>query len=151
VTHGGILVAPSGVHDRAPMIIIILAALGVPLWVCAAAIVTLVLRNRSLRKRGGDLPVRFRPADGGRWRRGHALWVHDVLAFRSSPAGWREELLWVDAVTARPATDDDGLHRLGDHAVVARLEIHDGKPVEVAVSADNAHLVERADIAALPA
>jgi hypothetical protein len=132
------------------MIWIILAALGVPLWFCAIAIVTLVLRNRSLRKRGGDLPVRLRSAEGGRWHRGHALWCHDVLAFRSSPAGWKEELLWVDSVTARPAAEEDGVHRLGDHAVVARLEIHDSEPVEIAVSAENAHLIDRTDVARLP-
>jgi hypothetical protein len=67
------------------MIWVILAAIGVPLWLCAAAILTLVLRDRSLRKCGGDIPVRLRTAPEKRWRRGHALWVHDVLSFRASP------------------------------------------------------------------
>jgi hypothetical protein len=116
----------------------ILVAVGVPLWLCAAGILTLLLRNRSLRRRGGDLPVRMRPAGGGRWRRGHALWVHDVLSFRASPAGWKEELLWVDEVAVRPATEEDGLRRLGAHPVVARLSIHDGEPVEVAASEEHA-------------
>jgi hypothetical protein len=120
------------------MVWVILAAVGVPLWLCAAGILTLVLRNRSLRKRGGDLPVRLRSAGGGRWRRGHALWVHDVLCFRASPAGWKEELLWVDDIVVRPATAEDGLHRLGANPVVARLTIHDGEPIEVAVSEEDA-------------
>jgi hypothetical protein len=123
------------------MIWVILAALGVPLWLCAAGILTLVLRNRSLRKRGGDLPVRLRSAGGGRWRRGHVLWVHDVLCFRASPAGWKEELLWVGDVVVRPATDEDGLHGLGANPIVARLTIHDGEPIEVAVSAEDARRV----------
>jgi hypothetical protein len=116
----------------------ILAAVGVPLWLCAAGILTLLLRNRSLRRRSGDLPVRMRSAGGGRWRRGHALWVHDVLCFRASPAGWKEELLWVEEVTVRPATEGDGLRRFGARAVVARLSIHDGEPVEVAASEEHA-------------
>lgn len=123
------------------MIWAILVAVGVPLWLCAAGILTLLLRNRSLRRRGGDLPVRMRPADVGRWRRGHALWVHDVLCFRASPAGWKEELLWVEEMTVRPATEEDGLHRLGANPVVARLSIHDGEPVEVAASQEHAQRV----------
>jgi hypothetical protein len=122
-----------------PVIWAILAAVGVPLWFCAVGILTLLLRNRSLRRRGGDLPVRMRSAGGGRWRRGHALWVHDVLCYRASPAGWKEELLWVDDVRVRPATGEDRLHRLGPRPVVARMSIHDGEPVEVAVSDENAH------------
>jgi hypothetical protein len=120
------------------MIWAILVAVGVPLWLCAAGILTLLLRNRSLRRRGGDLPVRMRPAGGGRWRRGHALWVHDVLCFRASPAGWKEELLWVEEVAVRPATEEDGLRRLGAAPVVARLSVHDGEPVEVAASEEHA-------------
>jgi hypothetical protein len=106
----------------------ILAAVGVPLWLCAAGILTLLLRNRSLRRRA-------------RWRRGHALWVHDVLCFRASPAGWKEELLWVEELTIRPATDEDGLHRLGGDPVVARLSVHDAEPVEVAASEEHAQRV----------
>ena len=123
------------------MIWAILVAVGVPLWLCAAGILTLLLRNRSLRRRGGDLPIRMRSGEGRRWRRGHALWVHDVLCFRASPAGWKEELLWVDEVAVRPATEEDGLHRLGVNPVVARLSIHDGEPVEVAVSEEHAQRV----------
>ncbi len=40
----------------------------------------------------------------GRWHRGHGLWVHDVLAFRGSPAAWQEGLLWVSGVTTRELT-----------------------------------------------
>jgi hypothetical protein len=35
----------------------ILAALGVPLWPCALGILAMVLQNRKLRKRHGNLPV----------------------------------------------------------------------------------------------
>jgi len=40
------------------MIWAILALLGVPLWLCAAGILVVVLNNRRLRNRHGDIPVR---------------------------------------------------------------------------------------------
>lgn len=125
------------------MIWVILAALGVPLWLCAIGILSLFLRNRSLRKRGGDIRVRLRMTPEGRWRRGHALWVHDVLSFRASPAGWRELLLWSTGATLRDAAGDDmrGLHRLGDRPVVATLALDGGGAVELAAEADDRDLV----------
>ena len=70
------------------MIWAILAVLGVPLWLRAAGITVLMMRNRSLRERPGDIPVRRRLLNKSRWTRGHGLWVHDVFAFRESPATW---------------------------------------------------------------
>ena len=40
------------------MVWAILALLGVPLWLCAAGIAIITFRNRGLRKRHGDIPVR---------------------------------------------------------------------------------------------
>jgi hypothetical protein len=126
------------------MIWVILAALGVPLWLCAAAILTLLWRNRSLRKRLGDIPVRMRSDPEKRWRRGHAVWVHDVLSFRASPAGWSESLLWTTDVRVSDATEEERkkLHRLGDHPVIARLTVDGGDTVELAGSgAQHEHLL----------
>jgi hypothetical protein len=47
------------------------------------------------------VPVRVREAHAKHWRRGHAIWVHDVLAFRGSPAAWKEKPGGV--AKARPA------------------------------------------------
>lgn len=71
------------------MIWAILVMLWVPLWLCAIAILVLVLRNRGLRKRALNIPMRLRVDPEGRRQRGHGLWVHDVLAFRGSPAAWQ--------------------------------------------------------------
>jgi hypothetical protein len=119
------------------MIWVILAALGVPLWLCAGAIVTLILRNRSLRKRSGDISIRWRTAPDKRWRRGHALWVHDVLSFRASPAGWSESLVWTTALSLRDATAEERkkLHRLGDRPVIALVALQPGDTVEAAAEA----------------
>ena len=50
-----------------------------------------VLRNRSLRKRHGDIAGTAPRRPGkSRWTRGHAVWVSDVLAFRAArPPGTR--------------------------------------------------------------
>jgi hypothetical protein len=105
----------------------ILALLGVPLWLCAIAILVLVVRNRGLRKRAADIPMRLRVDPKGRWHRGHGLWVHDVLAFRGSPAAWNEGLLWVTGVTTRELTSEEShkFRRL-DHPVAVTLTVGDG-------------------------
>jgi hypothetical protein len=110
----------------------ILAMLGVPLWLCAIAILTLVFRNRGLRKRALNIPMRLRLDPEGRWHRGHGLWVHDVLAFRGSPAAWKEGLLWVSGVTTRELSAEEAhkFRRL-DQPVVATLAVADGPPAEV--------------------
>ena len=117
------------------MIWAILALLGVPLWLCALGILTLVLRNRKLRKRYGDIPVRVRRPGTKRWTRGHAVWVSVVFVWRGSPAAWNEGLLQVIRVT--PQTPDseerEKLHRLGDGFAIATLATAEGEILEVAV------------------
>lgn len=116
---------------------VILAALGVPLWLCAVGILTFFLRNRSLRKRRGDVPVRLRSEPKKRWRRGHAVWAHDVFSFRASPAAWNESLLWTTGADIREATPEERkrLHRLGDNPVIATFTLFDGGTVEAAAAA----------------
>ena len=43
------------------MIWAILAALGVPLWLCALGIFALLFQNRALKRRSGNIAVRVRP------------------------------------------------------------------------------------------
>jgi hypothetical protein len=112
----------------------ILAALGVPLWLCAAGIFMLLVNNRRLRKRYGDIPVRVRRPGKKRWTRGHAVWVSDVFAWRGSPAAWNEELLEVNGAIGRAgdAHERKKLHRLGEDPVIVTLTVVGGEPVEVA-------------------
>jgi hypothetical protein len=124
------------------MIWAVLALVGVPLWLCAMAVLTLIVRNRKLRTRGGDVPVRRRLPGKARWTRGHGVWVHDVFAFRGSPAMWSESLVWVTGASTRGTADPaeaKKLRRLGDHPVVAVLTTgDDGETVEFAASEDRA-------------
>lgn len=112
----------------------ILVFLGVPLWLCAVGILVIVLNNRKLRKRHGDIPVRVRRPGKKRWTRGHAIWVSDVFAWRGSPAAWNEDLVQVIGVTLRApdAEERKKLHRLGDGFLIATLAIVEGETLEVA-------------------
>jgi hypothetical protein len=122
------------------MIWVILAAVGVPLWLCALAILTLVMRNRALRARPGNVPVRVRAEGKSRWMPGHGLWVHDVFAYRGSPAAWKEGLVCVTAVSERPADAEERKHlrRIGDEPVIATLTVDDGGRLDVAARASDA-------------
>lgn len=123
------------------MIWIVLAALGIPLWLCATALLVIFLRNRALRARRGDVPVRRRPAGRKRWRRGHGVWVHDVFAFRGSPAMWDEYLTFVTKAETRPVASTPEarrLRRLGTGAVVCVMTGEDGTATEYAARAEHA-------------
>lgn len=120
------------------MIWAILVALGVPLWLCALGILTLVVQNRRLRKRYGDIPVRVRRPGRKRWARGHAIWVSDVFAWRGSPAAWDEDLLQVSEVTLRDANPEERkkLRRLGEHPAIATLALPEGEALDVAAGSE---------------
>lgn len=120
------------------MIWAILALMGVPLWLCAVGILALVYRNKSLRQRHGDIPVRVQRAGKTRWTRGHAVWVSDVFAWRGSPAAWSEDLFQVTAATVAVLEPEEvkKLHRLGNPAVVT-LAPASGEPIRVAVAAEH--------------
>lgn len=121
------------------MIWIILGLLGVPLWLCALGILALILGNRKLRKRPGNIPVRVQLPGKTRWRRGNAIWVSDVFAFRTSPASWTEALVQVTCAAARPASTEERskLRRLADDPAIASLEVVGGASLEVAVKPEN--------------
>ena len=124
------------------MIWAILAMLGVPLWLCAIAILVLVLRNRGLRKRTLDIPMRLRLSPEGRWHRGHGLWVHDVLSFRGSPAAWNEGLVWVTGVTTRELTPEEThkFRRL-DQPTAVTFTVADGPPADAVTSRQHLELL----------
>ena len=121
------------------MIWAVLALLGVPLWLCALGILALLYRNKSLRQRHGDIPVRVLRAGKTRWTRGHAVWVSDVFAWRGSPAAWTEDLFQVTGVRVGAFEPEElkKLHRLGDNPTVATLTPDVGEPVRVAVASEH--------------
>lgn len=121
------------------MIWAVLALVGVPLWLCVLGIFALVYRNKSLRQRHGDIPVRVQQAGKTRWTRGHAVWVSDVFAWRGSPAAWSEDLFQVVDVRVGALEPEElkKLHRLGENPAVATLTPDIGEPVRVAVASEH--------------
>lgn len=139
------------------MIWALLILLGVPLWLCALGIFAVVYRNRGLRKRHGDIPVRVLRPGKKRWTRGHAVWVAEVFAWRGSPAAWNEDLELIVSASIQEATAEElrGLHRMGDDVVVVTLTTDDDTVLHVATAA--AHhsallgpFTSRAESAGLP-
>ena len=116
---------------------VVLALLGVPLWLCVLAILIVLYRIRSLRQRPGNIPVRVQRPGKTRWARGHAVWVSDVFAWRAVPASWKEDLLHVLGVHVESLEPEDlrKLRRLGDNPTVATLTADGREPVRVAVAA----------------
>lgn len=107
------------------MIWALLVFVGVPLWLCAFGIFTVIYRNRALRKRRGDIPVRVRRPGKTRWLRGHAVWISDVFAWRGSPAAWSEGLSHILAASVAPAGPEERkrLRRLGEDPLIATLTV----------------------------
>ena len=129
----------SDVGSGATVIWAVLIALGVPLWLIAVGILTLVFRNRSLRKRPGNVPCKLRPADKKRWTSGHGVWVSDVFAWAGSTAPWKSELVWAVDVATRPADEEERkkLRRLGDSPLIASLAAAEGGTVELAAKPED--------------
>jgi len=121
------------------MVWALLAFIGVPLWLCALGVFALVYRNRALRRRHGDIPVRVLRPGKSRWTRGHAVWVSDVFAWRGGPAAWNEDLELIVSASVRAATQEEQkkLHGLGDRPVVATLTTDQGLTLQVATTAEH--------------
>ena len=116
-----------------------LIALGVPLWLCAGGILIVVFHNRSLRKRPGNVPRKFRPPDKKRWTSGHGVSVSDVFAWVGSTAAWKSELAWAVNSATRPADKEERkkLGRLGDSPLIASLALAEGGRIEVAATREH--------------
>ena len=97
-----------------------------------------LLRNRSLRTRHGDIPVRVRRPGKKHWIRGHAIWVSDVFVWRGSPAAWNEDVSQVSVAALRTPDSEDlkKLHRLAGGPAIARLSLAGGESLDVATAAE---------------
>ena len=64
---------------------------------------------------------------------GHAIWLSDVFAWRSSPAGLSEDLVEVTVVKMRAPTQEEHkkLHHLADDPAVATLKLASGTTLDI--------------------
>lgn len=118
----------------------LVSAIAIPFALCAAAVAIAAYRNRWLRRRPGNVPVRLRRPGKTRWLPAHGVWAHDVFAVRAAPAAWKEALLWVADVRVRPASamERKRLHRIGERPVISVFELAAGGRVEVAARDEHA-------------
>lgn len=118
------------------------AALGAVLTMLVlgtGALVVTLRRNRALRRRPSNVRAFMRQTDGERWLPGHGVWVNDVFAFRRSPAGWNETILWVTSASARTATEEElsRLRRIEGHPAIATFMLASGGSVAFACHAED--------------
>lgn len=118
------------------MILIVLAAVGVPLWLLVAALGFVLRSRRQFRGRDEVFACRLRPAgpseSASGWPRGmrYAYWVHDVLLVHRGPALRRYEALPVSSVAGPVAAAT--AKGLDDRPMCLRLQLDDGRLVDVA-------------------
>ena len=116
------------------MIWVILAALGVPLWLVAVGIFALLFQNRALKKRPGNVPVRVRPAGKKRWMKANGLWLSDVFFWRGGLGVWKEGLSQIISASSRPAGTEEQkkLHRVGKNVVIVTMTLAGGGTLDTA-------------------
>src|SRR3954471_20620014 len=104
------------------MIWIMLAALGVPVWLIVGALTAGLLSRRAFKRSPGVFPAKLRvisgafPGIGPGWRRmpAYAQWVHDVLIVQQGNALVRNRALPVASATGRiTSANPDDLKKLG--------------------------------------
>jgi hypothetical protein len=128
------------------MIWILLAALGVPLWLIVGALASVWWSRRVFQRLPGVFPCKARAVrdiDGSdKWGRktARARWVHDVLFVHTGLALARFRALPVAGVEG-PVSSVEGLEVKGEQPVSARLRLDDGSVVEVAAPASAAELL----------
>jgi hypothetical protein len=126
------------------MIWILLATIGIPLWLMGGVVLAAVLSRRAFRRGPGVFRCKLRAGPGDavagidRWPRrpSDAVWVHDVLLVHHGLALIRVEPLGVAGV-AECAPGADGEPRgLGSRPSMLTLVVDDGAEVQLAAPGD---------------
>jgi hypothetical protein len=123
---------------RADMIVVVLAILGVPLWLVLGAIAAGLWSRRSFRRAPGVFAIKARPHQPDRpqkWprRATYARWVHDVLIVHQGVGLVRNHALPVAESTVLTVSPTD-VSGLGADPIARLLQLDDGTRLEVAAS-----------------
>ena len=122
------------------MIWILLAGLGVPIWLIVGALGGAFWSRRKFQHSSGVFPCKVRIAAGsedlGKWPRTtvYARWVHDVLLVHAGLALVRYRALPVAGVDG-PISPAPGVKLKGGDPISLRLRLDDGSVAEVVASA----------------
>lgn len=111
------------------MVIGVLVLLGVDVVVIVLIVATVLGRRRWVSRQAGAFRGAIRVSEGEvdgldeKWARGYGRWVGHTFAWTKSPFLFRTVLVAGDAlVDQRPAGPDE-VKRLGDHPIVASLQM----------------------------
>ena len=124
------------------MIWILLAALGIPLWMIAGLLVGAGLSRRAFKRTPGVFPAKLRAVSADvehvkrTWPRrpGYARWVHDVLLVQRGIALMRTSALPIAHATG-PIDSSAEIRGLGAHPLVMTIALDDGIEVQLAAPA----------------
>jgi hypothetical protein len=128
------------------MVWILLAALGVPVWLVVGALAAGLWSRRTFKDAPGVFPAKLRLAPAGAsgaeasWPRAsvHARWAHDVLLVHRGIARARYRALPVADVSGPPLPlGPDEVKGLGTSPVVFTLHLDDGSTAEVAARTED--------------
>jgi hypothetical protein len=123
------------------MIWILLAVLGVPLWLVAGALIAGLWSRRSFCRSPGVFKTTLRLHEGevhgldGSWPRlpGYGRWVHDVLIVHRGMALVRTTAYPVASCGPALAPTEPPPSHLGDAPLVMQLALDDGAIIEMGV------------------
>jgi hypothetical protein len=130
-----------------PVIIALLAVLGVDLIVIAVLLAGVLGRRRWVRRQPEAFKGAIRVTSGrihwlpGRWHRGYGRWVRDILVWTPAPFLLRNIVIPVDRVTGPVRAAEPGeVRRIGaDPAIAAFTSDH--STIEIATAAKNRQLL----------
>lgn len=136
------------------MVWILLAALGVPIWLVVGILAAALLHRRRFKRLPGVFHVRFKRTAGAaqgskdKWRRAQALWVHDVLLVYQGIALMRVRPLPVAEILEESTPPPPVGRRSGGGARAMRLRLDDGSDVTVAFAEEDAEKALPAPVSA---
>jgi uncharacterized protein YneF (UPF0154 family) len=122
---------------------ILLAALGIPIWLIVGALIAIWQIRRTVKRQPGVFEVSVRNAGADTWPRqpSYARVIRDVLVLNRGVALLRVEVHPVDAVSE---FDLDETSRKPADAVGRLVTFEDGTQREIAVAADHVNELDRA-------
>jgi hypothetical protein len=123
------------------MLWIVLAALGIPLWVIVGLLLGATLSRRAFKRAPGVFPAKLRagpeavdPVDR-KWprQRSYVVWVHDVLLVHAGVALVRNHALPVAALVGTCSRLQPGqIGGLGNHPLMITMVLDDGAVMQLA-------------------
>lgn len=133
------------------MLAVIMAFLGVPLWLIVGLLLLAIINRRRFKKMEGVFTFKARTESGKvdgikekyPWKSSYACWVHDVLLFHKGIALIRTIPLGVTEMSAPPeSAADEEVKRMGDNPVLLRFLMDDGAVVRLVVKDSDASIAE---------